>query len=154
MEAISAEKKDKVLKWFYEADVNRNELPRRFLPNESEEICAILTADGYIQNGEYRSVLTLKGQAFVLNGGYVKEREEKERPLKIAEEANRKASRANLIAITATIVSIIIGVINYLQKASNDSPLQNQNNVNVIADSMVVYQNVLSSDTLSLYKVD
>ena len=111
MEAISAEKKDNVLKWFYEADVNGNELPRSFLPNESEEICTILTTDGYIQNGKYRSVLTLKGQAFFLNGGYVKEREEKERPLKIAEEANKKASRANFIAIIAIIVSIIIGVI-------------------------------------------
>lgn len=154
MEAISAEKKDKVLKWFYEADVKGNELPRRFLPNESEEICAILTTDGYIQNGDYRSVLTLKGQAFVLNGGYVKEREEKEKLLKIAEEANKKAGRANLIAIFAIIVSISIGVVGYLQKSSNDSPSLNTNNVNVIVDSMDVYPNVLSSDTLSLYKVD
>ena len=120
MEAISAEKKDKVLKWFYEADVKGNELPRSFLPNESEEICAILTTDGYIQNGRYRSVLTLKGQAFVLNGGYVKEREEKERPLKIAEEANKKASRANLIAMIAIIISIILGVIQYMHNAPYD----------------------------------
>lgn len=150
MEAISAEKKDKVLKWFYEADVKGNELPRSFLPMESEEICAILTTDGYIQNGKYRSELTLKGQAFVLNGGYVKEREEKERPLKIAEEANKKACRANLISILAIIVSVLIGGIGFLQKAPHDSPSQYMNNVNAITDSSDGCQDFLSSDTLIL----
>lgn len=96
MKEITAEDKDKILGWFYEADVNGNEVPAN---DKNMEICAILTNDGYIQNGKYRSVLTLKGQSFYLNGGYVKEKEEKERPIKIAEEANKKARNANFISL-------------------------------------------------------
>ena len=119
MDAISAEDKDKVLKWFYESDVNGKELPQDFLPERSEEICAILIDDGYVIRGRVRGRLTIKGQAFYLNGGYVKEREEKNRPIKIAEEANeiakranRKAGIANFIALLAIASTVCIGFIN------------------------------------------
>lgn len=104
MKEITAEDKDRILGWFYEADVNGNVVPTE---DENRDICAILTNDGYIQNGEYRSFLTLKGQSFYLNGGYVKEREEKERPIRIAEEANKKARNANLISLFAIVLSIV-----------------------------------------------
>ena len=42
MKEITAEDKDRVLKWFYEADVNGNEMPQDVLPERSQEICAIL----------------------------------------------------------------------------------------------------------------
>lgn len=106
MMEITAEEKDKVLNWFYEADINGKELPPESLPENELEICAILTNDGYITNGRYRSVLTLKGQSFKLNGGYVKEKENRERPIKIAEEANRKASYANILSFLAIVVSV------------------------------------------------
>ena len=107
MKEITAEDKDKVLEWFYEADVNGNEMPQDVLPERSQEICAILLNDGYTTKGEYRGMLTLKGQSFFLNGGYVKEKEEKEKPLKIAEEANKKARNANLISLLAIVLSIV-----------------------------------------------
>lgn len=119
MNTISAEEKDKVLKWFYEADVNGKELPQDCLPERSKEISAILLVDGYVTAGRNRGKLTIKGQAFYLNGGYVKEREEKERLIKIAEEANeiakranRKSGIANVIALVAIAASICIGFIN------------------------------------------
>ena len=119
MDAISAEDKDKVLKWFYEADVNGKELPQDCLPERSKEICAILIVDGYVISGRDRGKLTIKGQAFYLNGGYVKECEEKNRLIKIAEEANeiakranKKAGIANFIAILAIASTVCIGFIN------------------------------------------
>lgn len=107
MKEISAEEKDKVLDWFYEADVYGKETPQETLPNNSREICAILTNDGYITNGEFRSVLTMKGQSFKLNGGYVNEREEKKRTIRVAEEANKKAHYANILSFLAIIVSVL-----------------------------------------------
>ncbi len=104
MKEISAEDKDRILGWFYEADINGNEIPTE---DDNLDICAILTNDGYIQDGKYRSVLTLKGQSFYLNGGYVKEKEEKERPLRIAEEANKKARNANIISLLAIALSVV-----------------------------------------------
>jgi len=110
MKEITAEDKDRILGWFYEADVNGNVVPTE---DENREICAILTNDGYIQNGEHRSVLTLKGQSFYLNGGYVKEREEKERPIKIAEEANKKARNANVLSFLTLVLSVVCFVFTY-----------------------------------------
>ena len=110
MREITAEDKDRILGWFYEADVNGNEVPTE---DDNMEICAILTNDGYIQNGKYRSVLTLKGQSFYLNGGYVKEREEKERPIKIAEEANKKARNANVLSFLTLVLSVACFVFTY-----------------------------------------
>ena len=104
MKEITVEDKDRVLGWFYEADINGNVVPTE---DENREICAILTNDGYKQNGKYRSALTLKGQSFYLNGGYVKEKEEKERPIRIAEEANKKARNANIISLLALALSVI-----------------------------------------------
>lgn len=110
MKEITAEDKDRILGWFYEADVNGNIVPTE---DENREICAILTNDGYIQNGEHRSVLTLKGLSFYLNGGYVKEREEKERPIKIAEEANKKARNANVLSFLTLVLSVVCFVFTY-----------------------------------------
>lgn len=104
MNEITAEDKDRILGWFYEADVNGNEVP---VESRNLDICAILENDGYIVRGEYRHVLTIKGQSFYLNGGYVKEKEEKDKPIKIAEEANKKAKNANLISLIAIVLSII-----------------------------------------------
>ena len=104
MNEITAEDKDRILGWFYEADVNGNEVP---IESRNLDICAILENDGYIERGEYRHVLTIKGQSFYLNGGYVKEKEEKDKPIKIAEEANKKAKNANLISLIAIVLSII-----------------------------------------------
>ena len=154
MDIISAEDKDKVLKWFYEADVNGKELPQDCLPERSDEISSILAVDGYVMGGRNRGKLTLKGQAFYLNGGYVREREEKERPLKIAEEANKKANRANNIAILAIIVSITIGSIGFFQKTKKDSSSQYMDNIKANKDSTDAYQKIISSDTLSLNQVD
>lgn len=110
MKEISAEEKDRILGWFYEADVKGNEIP---LEDRNLDICSILTNDGYIENGEYRSVLTLKGQSFYLNGGYVKEREDKEKPIRIAEEANKKARNSNMLSFLAIVVSIASTVLTY-----------------------------------------
>ena len=60
MKEITAEDKDKVLGWFYEADVNGNEVPRE---NKNIGICAILTNDGYIQNDLSVGVTQKKGIA-------------------------------------------------------------------------------------------
>ncbi len=111
MKEITAEDKDRILGWFYEADVNGNEVPTE---DNNMEICAILTNDGYIQNEKYRSVLTLKRQSFYLNGGYVKEREEKERPMRIAEEANKKARNANVLSFLTLFLSVACFVFTYL----------------------------------------
>lgn len=134
MKEITAEDKDKVLEWFYEADVNGNEMPQDVLPERSQEICAILLNDGYTTKGEYRGMLTLKGQSFFLNGGYVKEKEEREKPLKIAEEANKKARNANLISLLAIVLSIA-GFIytNYIKNATIQPPKEVKS---IITDSL------------------
>lgn len=133
MKEITAEDKDKVLGWFYEADVNGNEVPTE---NKNIEICAILTNDGYIQNGKYRSVLTLKGQSFYLNGGYVKEREEKERLIKIAEEANKKARNANIISLFAIVLSVVSFIFTQYSN-TKEGPAQRINETNMfIVDSI------------------
>jgi len=130
MKGITAEDKDRVLGWFYEADENGNEVPTE---DKNLDICSILTNDGYIQNGKYRSVLTLKGQSFYLNGGYVKEKEERERPIKIAEEANKKAQNANIISLLALALSVV-GF--FFTQHTKEEPIQNTNNTKmVIADS-------------------
>lgn len=133
MKEIAAEDKDRVLGWFYEADVNGNEVPTE---DKNIEICAILKNDGYIQNGKYRSVLTLKGQSFYLNGGYVKEREEKERPIKIAEEANKKARNANIISLFAIVLSVVSFIFTHYSN-TKEGPAQKINETNmVIVDSI------------------
>lgn len=131
MNEITAEDKDRILGWFYEADVNDNEVP---IESRNLDICAILENDGYILKGEYRSHLTLKGQSFYLNGGYVKEKEEKEKPIKIAEEANKKAQNANLISVIAIVLSII-GFIytNHAKNASIQAPTEGKS---IIMDSI------------------
>ena len=132
MREISAEDKDRVLGWFYEADVNGKEVPTE---DRNLDICAILTNDGYIQNGKKRSVLTLKGQSFYLNGGYVKEKEEKERPLRIAEEANKKARNANIISLFAIVLSVVSFVITHYTN-TKEEPAQSIKETNtVVADS-------------------
>lgn len=132
MKEITAEDKDRILSWFYEADVNGNVVPTE---DENREICAILTNDGYIQNGEHRSVLTLKGQSFYLNGGYVKEREEKERPIKIAEEANKKARNANVISFLTLVLSVACFVFTYYN--TKEEPIHDTKETEtVMADSI------------------
>ena len=135
MKEITAEDKDKVLEWFYEADVNGNEMPQNVLPERSQEICAILLNDGYTTKGEYRGMLTLKGQSFFLNGGYVKERDEKEKTLKLAEEANKKARNANLISLLAIVLSIV-GFLytNYIRNAPVKS---HEEAKTIITDSII-----------------
>jgi hypothetical protein len=110
MKEITAEDKDRILSWFYEADVNGNVVPTE---DKNLDICAILESDGYIEKGEYRHVITLKGRSFYLNGGYVKEREEKERPIKIAEEANKKARNANVLSFLTLVLSVFCFVFTY-----------------------------------------
>jgi hypothetical protein len=61
MKEITAEDKDRILGWFYEADVNGNVVPTG---DKNLDICAILESDGYIEKGEYRHVITLKGRSF------------------------------------------------------------------------------------------
>ena len=145
MKEITAEDKNKVLEWFYEADVNGNEMPQDVLPERSQEICAILLNDGYTTKGEYRGMLTLKGQSFFLNGGYVKEKEEKEKPLKIAEEANKKARNANLISLLAIFLSIV-GFLytNYLKNAPTQSSEETKT---IIADSISVSTSTIENAT-------
>ena len=134
MKEITAEDKDRILGWFYEADVNGNIIP---IEGRNLEVCAILENDGYIVKGEYRHVLTLKGQSFYLSGGYVKEKEEKEKPLKIAEEANKKARNANLISLLAIILSIVGFLFtNYIKNAPVQSPEEAET---VITDSISDY---------------
>lgn len=134
MKEITAEDKDSILGWFYEADVNGNETS---IEGRNLDICAILENDGYIVKGEYRHVLTLKGQSFYLSSGYVKEKEEKEKPLKIAEEANKKARNANLISLLAIILSIV-GFLytNYMKNAPVQSPEEAET---IITDSISDY---------------
>ena len=130
MNEITAEDKDRILGWFYEADVNGNEVP---IESRNLDICAILENDGYIVRGEYRHVLTIKGQSFYLNGGYVKEKEEKDKPIKIAEEANKKAQNANIISLLALALSVV-GF--FFTQHTKEEPIQNTNNTKmVIADS-------------------
>ena len=69
MKEITAEDKDRILGWFYEADVNGNVVPTG---DKNLDICAILESDGYIEKGEYRHVITLKGRSFYLNGAMSK----------------------------------------------------------------------------------
>lgn len=134
MKEITAEDKDRILGWFYEADVNGNVVPTE---DENREICAILTNDGYIQNGEHRSVLTLKGQSFYLNGGYVKEREEKEKPIKIAEEANKKARNANVLSFLTLVLSVVCFVFTYYNTNTKGKSIQNiKETESVIANSV------------------
>lgn len=145
MKEVTAEDKDRVLGWFYEADVNGNVVPTE---DRNLDICAILTNDGYIQNGEHRSVLTLKGQSFYLNGGYVKEREEKERPIRIAEQANKKARNANLISLLALALSVI-GF--FITQHTKEEPIQNTNKtetvvVDSIKDSTLIVVDTVKSD--------
>ena len=132
MKEITAEDKDRILGWFYDADVNGNEVP---IGSRNLDICAILDNDGYIVKGAYRHVLTLKGQSFYLNGGYVKEKEEKEKPLKIAEEANKKARNANLISLLAIVLSIV-GFLytNYIRNAPVKS---HEEAKTIITDSII-----------------
>lgn len=156
MKEITAEDKDKVLEWFYEADVNGNEMPQDVLPERSQEICAILLNDGYTTKGEYRGMLTLKGQSFFLNGGYVKERDEKERVLKLAEEANKIAKQAkrqscisNVIALIAIIATISLGISNNLlsidKNSLNSSEESNSPNFfNERCDSIMIPLDTLS----------
>ena len=81
--------------------------------------------------------LTLKGQSFYLSGGYVKEKEEKEKPLKIAEEANKKARNANLISLLAIILSIVGFLFtNYIKNAPVQSPEEAET---IITDSISDY---------------
>ena len=49
MKEITAEDKDRILSWFYEADVNGNVVPTE---DKNLDICAILESDGYIEKGE------------------------------------------------------------------------------------------------------
>ena len=134
MKEITAEDKDRILSWFYEADVNGNVVPTE---DENREICAILTNDGYIQNGEHRSVLTLKGQSFYLNGGYVKEREEKEKPIKIAKEANKKARNANVLSFLTLVLSVVCFVFTYYNTNTKGKSIQNiKETESVIANSV------------------
>ncbi len=132
MKEITAVDKDRILGWFYEADVNGNVVPTG---DKNLDICAILESDGYIEKGEYRHVITLKGRSFYLNGGYVKEREEKERPIKIAEEANKKARNANVLSLLTLVLSVACFVFTYYN--TKEKPIQNTNGTEtVMADSI------------------
>jgi len=50
MKEITAEDKDRILSWFYEADVNGNVVPTE---DENREICAILANDTLSQRKRY-----------------------------------------------------------------------------------------------------
>ncbi len=158
MKVITAEDKDRVLKWFYEADVNGNEMPQDVLPERSQEICAILLNDGYTTKGEFRGMLTLKGQSFYLNGGYVKERDEKERTLKLAEEANKIAKQAkrqsffsNVIAFIAILLTAYLGIVNNdsSSKSNSSNPYERKfvssDISNKDSDSIIIYTDTTSS---------
>jgi len=133
MKEISAEDKDRILGWFFEADVNGNEVPTE---SRNLDICAILENDGYIAKGDYRHVLTLKGEAFYLSGGYVKEKEEKERPLRIAVEANKKARNANIISLLAIVLSVVSFVFTHYYTNIKEEPSQTIKETKpVLADS-------------------
>lgn len=115
MNTITAEDKDKVLRWLYELKVHGKTLPNDYLPKLSDEICLILTNDGYAQFGKNISEITIKGVAFYLNGGYVQAEKDKERTIKVSEEANniareanRRSKRANWIAVAALVISTLI----------------------------------------------
>ena len=131
MKEITAEDKDRILGWFYEADVNGNVVPTG---DKNLDICAILESDGYIEKGEYRHVITLKGRSFYLNGGYVKEREEKERPIKIAEEANKKARNANVLSFLTLVLSVACFVFTYYTKEETNH--NTKETETVMADSI------------------
>lgn len=147
MKEITAEDKDRILGWFYEADVNGNEVPTE---DDNIEICAILTNDGYIQNGKYRSVLTLKGQSFYLNGGYVKEREEKERPIKIAEEANKKARNANVLSLLTLVLSVVCFVFTYYN--TKEKSIQNTKGTESVIANSVKDTTLIVVDTIKAGK--
>lgn len=133
MKVITVEDKDRVLGWFFEADVNGNEVP---IENRNLDICAILENDGYIVRGDYRHVLTIKGQSFYLNGGYVKEKEEKEKPIRIAEEANKKARNANIISLLAIVLSVVSFIFTHYSN-TREEPTQSIKETNtVIIDSI------------------
>lgn len=149
MREISAEEKDRILGWFYEADVNGNEVPTE---DSNIEICAILTNDGYIQNGKNRSVLTLKGQSFYLNGGYVKERQEKERPIKIAEEANKKARNANVISFLTLVLSVACFVFtNYNTK---EEPIHYTKETETVMADSIKGTTLIVVDTIKSVKLE
>ena len=143
MNEITAEDKDRILGWFYEADVNGNEVP---IESRNLDICAILENDGYIERGEYRHVLTIKGQSFYLNGGYVKEKEEKDKPIKIAEEANKKAKNANLISLIAIVLSII-GFI-YTNLTKNVSIQSPEECKLIITDSISTIKDTIKTENI------
>ena len=147
MKEITAEDKDRILGWFYEADVNGNEVPTA---DSNIEICAILTNDGYIQNGKYRSVLTLKGQSFYLNGGYVKEREEKERPIRIAEEANKKARNANVLSLLTLVLSVVCFVFTYYN--TKEKPIHNTKETEMVMADSIKDTTLIVVDTIKYGK--
>ena len=147
MREITAEDKDRILGWFYEADVNGNEVPTE---DDNMEICAILTNDGYIQNGKYRSVLTLKGQSFYLNGGYVKEREEKERPIKIAEEANKKARNANVLSFLTLVLSVACFVFTYYN--TKEEPIHDTKETETVMADSIKDTTLIAVDTIKSVK--
>lgn len=149
MKEITAEDKDRILSWFYEADVNGNVVPTE---DENREICAILTNDGYIQNGEHRSVLTLKGQSFYLNGGYVKEREEKEKPIKIAEEANKKARNANVLSFLTLVLSVVCFVFTYYNTNTKGKSIQNIKETESVIANSVKDATLIVVDTIKVGK--
>ena len=114
------------------------------------EICAILTNDGYIQNGKYRSVLTLKGQSFYLNGGYVKEREEKERPIKIAEEANKKARNANVLSFLTLVLSVACFVFTYYN--TKEEPIHDTKETETVMADSIKDTTLIAVDTIKSVK--
>lgn len=132
MKDITPEDKDRVLGWFFEADVNGNEVP---IESRNLDICAILENDGYIAKGDYRHVLTLKGEAFYLSGGYVKEKKEKERPLRIAVEANKKARNANIISLLAIVLAVVSFVFTHYTTTKEEPALTIKETKPVLADS-------------------
>ncbi len=147
MKEITAEDKDRVLGWFYEADVNGNVVPTE---ERNLDICAILTNDGYIQNGENRSVLTLKGQSFYLNGGYVKEREEKERPIRIAEQANKKARNANVLSLLTLVLSVVCFV--FTDNNTKEEPIHNTKGTETIMSDSSKDTTLIAVDTIKSVK--
>ena len=146
MREITVEDKDRILGWFYEADVNGNEVPTE---DRNLDICAILENDGYIKKGECRHFLTLEGRAFYLNGGYVKEKEEKERPLRIAEKANKKARNANLISLFAIVLSIISF---FYTQYIKDEPVQNTKGTETVIEDSIKDTTLIVVDTIKSVK--
>lgn len=148
MKEITTEEKDRILSWFFEADVNGNEVP---IEGRNLNICAILENDGYIKKEEYRHVLTLKGESFYLNGGYAKEKEEKERPLRIAEEANKKARNANIISLLAIVLSVVSFVFTHYSN-TKEEPAQRINEKNMVIEELIKDTTLYVVDTLKSVK--